>query len=473
MTASLLLLYASYAALGWALLRALGVQRRAAPGGLLLYMGIGTLLGLGASTVVLFALELTRVRLTLAAYVAASVAVAALLGRLRRREGRAMRWPSWRELHPATAVACLALAFPITLAMWRALALPVTPRDAIVGMDLVAQYAAEEGRLASSLFSVEHLQGKLSNQPYYAPFTALSQTLGYLGGAAYGKAWLAALPLGLVMMLGGALRQTLHPAFAAALVASLVAAPAFYGYSFMVLADYASAAFFGLGALALYRYRGKAWPGLQISDGAVLALASVAFGFATWSRSETLGLVVPLALAVAVKAWPLGRGPALRRALLLGAGAVAAFVLWHVVFIPFYLGGGPANLLAWDGARALGTNAARLAEQLSRTDQYGYVLALGAIGAAVSLVCFQSERGLFYLFTAAVVVAGLLVLVSIAPAASAVNTAKRGFFRLLPLVVLYLGVCPALTRPSDWLTRWERGEAGLGSGSGNAAPEGG
>lgn len=66
----------------------------------------------------------------------------------------------------------------LVISAWKCAWYPNIPFDTIVGPDLVATLAVREQTLISSVFT-EHLQtvSVFSNQPFYAPFTALQQII--------------------------------------------------------------------------------------------------------------------------------------------------------------------------------------------------------------------------------------------------------------------------------------------------------
>ncbi|MVM36861.1 hypothetical protein GO730_02870 [Spirosoma sp. HMF3257] len=66
----------------------------------------------------------------------------------------------------------------LVISAWKCAWYPNIPFDTIVGPDLVATFAVREQTLISSVFT-EHLQtvSVFSNQPFYAPFTALQQII--------------------------------------------------------------------------------------------------------------------------------------------------------------------------------------------------------------------------------------------------------------------------------------------------------
>ena len=128
------------------------------------------------------------------------------------------------------------------------------PRDAVVGMDLVAKIAVEEGTIASSVFTGPELAGRLSNQPFYAPFVMLMQLIFRLAGESLGQVWPSVLFVAFTVFLYDWVRERLHPVLAGLLTLFFLTVPIVHTYSYFVITDLANAVFFGVAAAYLHRY---------------------------------------------------------------------------------------------------------------------------------------------------------------------------------------------------------------------------
>ena len=185
--------------------------------GTLQTLSLSMLFGLALSTVILFVMEILFIPISLLFYIILNFAVIIAL-HFRLKESLADLKALWtvrtirpKIYHLVILGAVLYLAF---ISIWRCYYTPITPRDTVIGMDLVAKYAVEEQRIASSVFSQDFLRGKLSNQPFYAPFTAFMQIIYRMSGLAFGKIWLSIVFVCLLLFLYARLRETLHPLLA-------------------------------------------------------------------------------------------------------------------------------------------------------------------------------------------------------------------------------------------------------------------
>jgi hypothetical protein len=177
-----------------------------------------------------------------------------------------------------------------------------------------------------------------------------------------------------------------------------------------------------------------------------------------WSRTESV-FFVPYAAGVVLA---VGEGSVpgrIRRAVLFVLPAAIAFLVWHGLYITLVLGGGPGGQMragipgsaqAWG---ILGTMAALLED----TALYGSLIYLFLLVLVLELAVFRSARGLpmagwlGYLFVA------FILVVAWFPAASVEFTVKRGFLKLLPVMVFYMGQSRALAVLSERVAAWEGG----------------
>ncbi len=350
-----------------------------------------------------------------------------------------------RSPHPADAVAMLVVVPMIVLSLHQNLATPVIFQDAILGMDLVAKQALADGTLDSQVFGPA-LDGYRSNQPFYAPFSALMQVAFRLAGLPEGKLWPGLLFAAAALWGWGRLRDRSHPAVAAVLVSVLVSAPLWFSSSWLVSTDLANAVFLAMGVGFVHDWaEGGATPDRR------LVLASLFFGLATWTRSETIALVVVGAAAsVSLAPRVQGKSPRLRAFGGLLVGPAIAVAVWHGLYIPLVLDQPGTTTLDWTWLPAdwLPTGA-RLLRLVGASELYGSVPILLGVGVAIGVVVFRSARAITYLLWVLVVLAGMWAMATVVPAASIDNTAKRGLLKLLPLAVLYLGEGPV----GWWMSR--------------------
>jgi hypothetical protein len=343
----------------------------------------------------------------------------------------------------------LVIALFVALSVWQCIRLPIIPRDAIVGMDLVAKYAVEEGTINSSVFTGEELKGHLSNQPYYAPFTMLMQIVYRLAGVPFGKLWLSVLFLSFVIFLYSRLRENLHPVPAGFLVLAFTIIPNMYSYTYLLLTDYANALFFGLGALFLYDYVGG-------SGTARLFMSALFMGSACWSRSETILFVVPGAVMLLL----LARGPwrkKLGHAGLFLLPSTILFLVWHWLYFTFIFESAPSGdaLALGAGGQGISATIRGMLRLLGEGSLYGSMFYLFAASLVLNLAVFRDRGGVSLLAWIAILFAGFLLVAHFIPAASVGHTVKRGYFKLFPIMIFYLGGSRLFHYLSEQLRAWE------------------
>lgn len=437
-------------AIGFGIVRHLELRR----GGMVLSLSF--LAGLPASSLLVIAVDRFPIALS-SGSVLAAFAAAAIVANLGRRDRSRIgllsldpRRISWRA---HALVFCVVIVLFCAVSLWQCLYLPVIPRDATVGMDLVAKYAAEEGRIRSSVFTGAALEGRLSNQPYYAPFVMLMQLTYRLAGVPFGKLWLSILFLSFLLFLHARLRERLHPIPAGLLLLCFVTVPLMFSYSYLVATDLANAVFFGLGAIFLHDH-------LRGGRDRPLLMSGLFMGFACWSRSETILFVLPGALAVLWHARRSGAAAKAARAAAYLALPLFLFGLWHLVYCRFVLEGAPGTAVFSPAAagRSLGGTAAEVAGLLGAHSLYGTAfLFLGAV-VLLNLAWLRDREGAWLLAWVPLLLVGFIALVQVVPAASVENTVKRGLFKLFPILVVYAGESRLYRSISDRLAAWESGD---------------
>jgi hypothetical protein len=428
-------------------------------------LALGLLLGMPLSSLIVLCLDIVGIRLTLLSILLGFVAAVVALHVPRRRLAPA--GPAASRMSPPSGGGGVRiyewpfLAFFVGIAaisVWRAFYLPVTFRDAIVGLDLVAKYAAEQGTLQSSVFHDPWLREHLSNQPFYAPFPMLMQVVFRLAGLPFGQLWLSGLFLSFTVLAYDRLRESVHPLIAGVLMVLLLAIPEMYAHTFMVLNDYPAAVFFGLAMLFLWDYdRGR--------QRGVFLLSAFLLAFACWSRADTMIFVL---LGAPVVAWRCGRAAgdgngsrrvrsAVGHALAFTAIPAALVLLWHGLYLGLVLRQGPAASVLFEqfDLAALPGAFHRTAWLLGQTGLYGY---LGLVFLAVTILDLVLEReraALVPLAWVAVLYLGCVAILVVSPAASLEGTLKRGVFKFFPLMAFALGESRLLRNVSHRILSWE------------------
>jgi hypothetical protein len=340
------------------------------------------------------------------------------------------------------------------MVVWASWYWPVTPFDAMAGIDLVARYAAKDGMIANQVFTDPSLQGQLSNQPFYAPFAMLMQVMMKLIGYPYTQIWVSIVAICFWWFVWSVLRRLVHPLFAGLLLVLFVLTPEILGYSYILQTDFANAAFFTIGCVMLARSIDEE----QLGGVVVSALA---FAGACWSRTETPLLVV-LVGAVALPKMLRVFGPAKG---LIGAVSVLAmstftFGLWNVVFFNSYLPVRPSTseqIRGFDFERFTEVVASSWSSVIASTELWGWIvwLFLGVLVIDIIINRRISQPIIIGCIVAAVL--GLFVVGTIFSAAIVEQTLRRGMFKVIPLMVIAIAGSGIVSSASSALFSWEAG----------------
>jgi len=192
-----------------------------------------------------------------------------------------------------------------------------------------------------------------------------------------------------------------------------------------------------------------------------LVLAGSFFGWACWTRSETVFLVVIGVLALQVAALLSRRKLGVSGVAALLVPSLLLFATWNLVYCPLVLNYDPGAQVGYQlpTPDRIRDTLTKLLWLLQSQTLYGPILFVFGVGVAANFARARGQGGTLHLTGFILVVCCYAVLLLFVPSATAEHTAKRGFFKLIPLALLYLGECRLLTDLSARLTRWERGTA--------------
>lgn len=342
-------------------------------------------------------------------------------------------------------------AYILFIVVWGTWYWPVTPFDAMAGIDLVARQAIEEGTLNNSIYTHPSLAGRLSNQPFYAPFAMLHQVMTRTMGFAYGQLWLAVASVSFAVFFAAWLRRYVHPFIASATWLLILITPEWLGYQYLLQTDFINAVFVAMGAMFTIE-------AIRTSSASWLAVAVVLFAGGCWSRTET-PIIVGFGLVLVF--WPISKQLGQRTAVLFSAGTVAAcsviFALWHVIWFSV-LPVRPDSLTELripDVTTFFTVLTDLFTNVLAEIGLWGWIFPLVVLAAIVSLICHK-RLGLTlpWLWMGAIVL-GLVLVGSIFSSAVVEQTLRRGIFKLVPLVGLALVTTSYVQQLSDRLMTWE------------------
>ena len=371
-----------------------------------------------------------------------------LVVKFRKPKFHAINWPSWYEV-PFLAV----ITFLVGLSVWRCFYYPPYARDMLSGPELLAEYAVREKTMISSVFTVD-LQS--SNNYFKSPYITGLQIIYKLLVTPFGQMWLSVLSISFVVWLYTLMKERMHALVAAFLVMFFVCIPEVYAYSYVILYDYSNMVFFFCGFYFLARYLNDN----RMND---FVLSAVLFGLATYIRTETLLLVMLVAPLVAVYNRRLHlsfKSQALRLGMFIIIPALFYVLCIHVFIrlfipLPFDVGGQLSNSLGDVSVffqRFLDIQT-QLIFSVKGVGLFSYfILFFYALAIADLLISRKYNReSLTMLYGIAVVLIGLPLLGYLLPVVDLGNTTKRGLFKMLPLMLIYMANSGLMKRLCEWI----------------------
>ncbi len=417
-------------------------------------LGLSILLGMGLHTFVIYLLEIFHISLNLNNVLIGLVAFTMLSNAAVGKTLRAyqqlfqQKWdiriyelPFWGML-----------GYIAYISIWRAVYVPVTPYDAVVGMDLLAKYAVKEGHLVSSVFTTPNLAGHVQNQLFYAPFTTFSQILTRLCGNQVGQPWLGIEFVGFLLFMYGKMRSYTHPILAGIFTVLLCLISEFFGYTFMMLTDFSCAVFLGASVAYFYDY-------YQAKSLKTLILSAILLGFSVWSRSDT-ALFVPMAvILVFATHFKENIKEAILGSAIIGGIPFIFFALWNIVVVQYIFPKHPVGEQIASTATDIGNLFAIYSDIITKLMGHqilwGYIFIIFAIWTIANFLIFRDKKGWEILIWLLFLYVGLGLIDNIFEAASLDNTIKRGLFKMLPVIYLYLSVTSLSAWLNEKISVWE------------------
>ena len=347
----------------------------------------------------------------------------------------------------------------VLISVWRCFYYPPLPRDLITGPELIAEYAVKEGSLINSVFTVDLSS---TNNYFKSPYITGLQIIYKFLVCPFGQLWLSVLSVPFLIALYVLLKEKLHPVLAGFVLMCFITIPDLYAFSYLVLYDYSNMVFFFFGVYFLNQYFEKG----KIAD---LRFSIILMGFATYIRTETLLLIVmllPLVLVYLFKKKATSRLKLVVPTVFI-LGPLFFYVLVTNVFIPLFIPikfdiGSQINIslqsLGQIFSRINSINNEIIFSELGR-NVYGYFLYffMGILIIDLSVFRKLSKEAILCLYCIAVVYFGLALLGCLVPLVDIQNTTKRGFYKFLPIMVLYMRNSGAFLWVSQKIRVWETG----------------
>jgi hypothetical protein len=361
----------------------------------------------------------------------------------------------WPEIYEWPFIVIFAIL--LFISAWRCFYYPPTPYDMISGPELLAEYAVREHTMLSSVFNIDL---HMTNNYFKSPFITGLQIIYKLLVCPFGQMWLSLLYISFIIWLYTIAREKLHPVLAGLLMLFFITVPDLYAYSFLMLYDFSNMILFFCGFYFITKY-------LESKGLNNFIFSSFLFGLATFIRNETLVLVCMVLPLMTIYLYRQKINSArMIRLLLLFIGIPAAFYficldIFVKNFIPVHFNLGSqinSNLSDFSPffERLRDINSELIFSKFGM-GSYGYFIYFFCGLFLLDLVWkrrFDKET-IISLYGILVVYFGLPFLGYILPLVDLMNTTKRGLFKLLPLMFLYICNSGALIQLSAIIKKWE------------------
>lgn len=277
-----LLLIAAHFFTGWGILKVLGVKP---PVLSLEYTFVAVLLGIGIFCLLPPVLEMLSVpinKISLASIICAVIIVPLILwiralrtvsvGQTLRSYARAFK------LYDLVFLGILLyLLYP---GIFKCIYFPPTPRDFTSGAEAIAEYTLKEQKINNSYFTVDLFSTDNHQKP---PFLLGLQIIYKSFVQPFGQVWLIPMAFSFLMLFYLLARRLAHPVFAAMVTLLMVLTPEFHAYLIvMPLFDVPNTIYVFIGFYYLFCFF------RQQERKSLLLLSATGFGLATLARPETL-----------------------------------------------------------------------------------------------------------------------------------------------------------------------------------------
>ncbi len=421
------------------------------------FLALSIIMGVAVFSIVPFILQLFYIPVT-AANVFIALAITSVLLNLRLRKGmeqfrQMVRTSSFRiKLYETPFLAVI--TFIIFVSAWRCYYFPPTPSDAVSGAEVVAEYTVREHSMINSAFQVARNGNSLK-----PPFLTCLQVIYKFAGFPFGQVWLINIFVCFTIILYHLLSTTLHRLLAGLLSILFLAIPEVYAYTFMILYDYSNAVFYFLTFYFLI-----AW--FTNGQRNYLAFAGLLMGIATYIRPETPVLV---ALTVPAIVWHIktkaGFGKMIADSLVFVLPSVILYLLSIVLYIKLYI---PQDYSVIEQINPHWANLAALFRHFLKTNStiifsetginhYSYYIFifLGCLLLELIIKRRIGRTARNYLYAVLIVYLAYPTLSHLLPGLTIDYSVKRAYFKLFPVMLLYMANNSLLIGLSEHINRWE------------------
>ncbi len=356
----------------------------------------------------------------------------------------------------------LVFLFLAITSVWRCFYFPPTPRDVLTGTELIAEYAVKENTMLNSVFSIDLRLNSAANNIFKSPFITGLQIVYKQLVQPFGELWLSVIFLSFTTWFYSLIRERIHPFLASVLMLIFFCIPDLFAYTYIILYDYSNMVFFFAGYYFLIEY-------LENQRVNYLIWVSVLFGFATYVRSETLVMIGLIALLLAYQLFRKGvpfKEIATRGIIFMSGPLVANFVISSIFirnFIPIPFSLGQLINPNWMDFSFFFlkldelTNGLIFSPKGTQVYAHFFYFFLGVLVIDVIWPRRFNPEAKMSLWLVVIIYFSLTFLSYIIPSHTVVNSAKRGLFKILPVMVFYMANSGILQRISEFLKRKESG----------------
>ncbi|MFD2521612.1 hypothetical protein [Emticicia soli] len=340
----------------------------------------------------------------------------------------------------------LITAYFMYISIWKCYFYPNIPFDTLVGPELIAKATFFEQTLRNTIYTdfLTHTY-PLSNQPYYAPFIMLMQVIFLCLGSLFGKIWLSGMVLAFFLYFYFELRYYIHPLLVGWLLTFLWFMPELYSYTYLVQTDYPNAIFLFIAFSCMYRY--------YLNDNPKKAdfwLSSLFFGFASWTRTETI-LFLPVILLFLTKQ------RFIIKALSYSIIPLILFIGWNYIFLGFIIPKAvPLGTINFDFSDYFSRGWTTLVgthKIMFDIAYWNYSFILFFIILLVNISLYRTKTEFLKLsWVMGMHIIFMLIVLHI-EGANIPFTFRRGFFKIIFLSLFYAGTSQLLINCSKWLER--------------------
>jgi hypothetical protein len=263
-----------------------------------------------------------------------------------------------------------------------------------------------------------------------------------MAGYPFGQIWLSIVFISYTLLLYQVLKATLHPMLAGLLLLLMTATPEIYAYTFLILYDYSNMVFLFLSLYFLFE-------GFENKRGSYFYFAALLMGVATYIRSETLVLAALFTPVLWIRQ---------RR-----DGQSFVKMINHYLPVHYDIGAliNPHPFHLRPLFKLYGDIFKELVISEYGVQLWGYIMFLWAGIFLAELVILRrfTRTARNWLYAIGVIFAGLGLLGFLLPLFDLFNTTKRGLFKIVPLMVMYMANSQLLIRLSARISQWEQGRS--------------